>query len=149
MDDLDFYGRLAKCNLPDDLRDELGRRQVVAARAAMQAARWRLARTEVRGEYLIGPVDAATALHSSAAGIRALSLAVLNPGRWVPLGMQRTRRAWHTALNRSLEQLAQVDLDMANALAPGESRAVGLHLRTHADGIDARWTPARGVRIEV
>lgn len=148
MTDADFYAQLARCNVPEALRAELGRRQVAAARAAWQAGRWRFARTPARGEYLVGLADAPTALHSCSAGIRALSFAVLNPGRWVPLGSKRTRRAWHMAIDRAIEQVARVDLGLANALSPGESRAAGLHLRTSPDGIEAQWTPAKGARIE-
>jgi hypothetical protein len=105
------------------------------------------ARTERRNAYRIGD----RTIETDAAGMQALSLAVLNPGRDIQLSAQRDRKAWRAAIERALASTVEpIAPDLARALSPPDGRhAPGLRLRVDDGRVVARWTCAPNVRVTV
>lgn len=148
MNDLDFFRELARLpGLPEDLLAELGVRQLAAHRAQWRGGTFTLARTETGNTYVVDN----HVIKTDAAGMHALALAVLNPGRDVPLGKQRTRRAWRAAIDRALGGIQPLAPGLARALGPPEARhAPGLSLSVDCSGrVWAHWARAPNVRIDV
>lgn len=146
--------RLAGVPVPDEVDAGVWERQKAARRRAQAIGDWFFVR-EGESAYRVGRQgEAGQTLLTEAVGVKVLALAIERPNRWVPLDGDRTHRAWHAAIERGLETVAKIDLDLANSLAFIRGRTgAGMRLLTDeregwtAGWVWARWTPPSGVHI--
>ncbi|MEO8154721.1 MAG: hypothetical protein ABI605_16745 [Rhizobacter sp.] len=131
--------------IEDELSNWLGAKQMALQLTSHPR---RLARTGARGEYLVG--DSTAMWHTRSAGAVCLSLAALNPHRWLTLRPGRTRRAWHASIDAAVESLARLDSALADAFAFGEhQQAPGLRLRVQDGHVQLMWRPPHRLVLEV
>jgi hypothetical protein len=129
------------------LREWAAGKLVELARRARDAEALRFSYAGRRDTWHVGPADAPLVWRSSDRGARLLHLLALNANRWHELPEGRSRRAYHAALSRALESLAQVHHDTSTRFEiAGERNGPGIHLRERNERVAVMWRPRPGAQ---